>query len=488
MIKLEEPKARASMADGSKPQMTRPLAPAPQKGLLWPKLLLALLLIAALGGAFWFFRGRAAQSNAAAQQANAGARGTPVVVATARQGDMSLYLVGLGAVDPFYTVSLHTRVDGQIMKVEFQEGQLVKKFDPLIEIDPRPYEAALLQAQGQLDKDHAELINAKLNVQRDTEAGTAISAQQLSTDTATEQQAEGAIKVDQAAIDSAQLNVEYSHITSPIDGRIGLRLVDEGNIVHATDTNAMAVITQLQPIALLFSLPEDDIPRVMKSMKQNPKLPVQAYDRDSKTLLASGTLLTIDNEVNPASGTFACKAEFDNKDGNLFPSQFVNARLLVDTLHNAVIVPAAGVQQGPDSTFVYVVQPDDTVQLRTVTVTQLAGNEILVATGNQTTTGEQACVQTGLAPGEVIVTDGVDKLIQGSKVQISKSPGGTRGGSATAPAAGWSQNTNGAAGQEANSDADQTGAAGGARHHHRPTSGPADQGADQSSGDDNRGR
>jgi membrane fusion protein, multidrug efflux system len=487
MTKLEEPKARTSMADGSKPAMTRTLAPAQPKGRLWPWLLAALLLCAAAGVGYWFFKGRVGQSAATTQQANGAGRPTPVVAATARQGDVNLYLVGLGAVDPFYTVSVHTRVDGEIMKVAFQEGQLVKKGDPLIEIDPRPYQAALLQAQGQLDKDQAQLINARLNVQRDTDAGTAISAQQLSTDTATEQQTEGAIKVDQAAIDSAQLNVTYSHIASPIDGRIGLRLVDVGNIVHSTDTNAMAVITQLQPIAVLFNLPEDDIPRIVKSMKQNPKLPVQAYDRDSKTLLASGTLLTIDNEVNPASGTFACKAQFDNKDGNLFPSQFVNARLLVDTLHNAVIVPAAGVQQGPDSTFVYVVQPDNTVALRTVTVTQLSGNEILVAAGIPAGSGEQACIESGLSPGEVIVTDGVDKLIQGAKVQVSRAGAGGRGGATTASASGWSHGANGAPADESgNTDASgaAAGAGGGGWHHRRAASGPVDQDGNQSAAGD----
>ena len=476
MTKLEEPKARTSMADGSKPEMTRTLAANPKRASLWPWFLLALLVLVTAAGVVYLLFFRTNPGSAAAQQAAAGNHATPVVVATARQGDMGLYLVGLGAVDPFYTVAVHTRVDGQIMKVAFQEGQYVKKGDPLVEIDPRPYEAALLQAQGQLEKDQAGLVNAKLNVQRDKDAGSAVSAQQLSTDVATEQTTEGAIKVDQAAIDSAQLNVTYSHITSPIDGRIGLRLVDEGNIVHAPDTNAMAVIIQLQPIALVFSLPEDDIPRVVKSLAQNPKLPVDAYSRDSTSKIATGTLLTIDNEVDPTSATFKCKAEFENKDNLLFPSQFVNARLLVDTKRDAVIVPAAGVQQGPDSTYVYVVQPDNTVQLRNVTVTQLAGNEILVANGMPPSAGEMTCVESGLSAGEVVVTDGVDKLVQGAKVQASK-PTGTHGGGGQ-PATAASADTSGTP-DAASAD---TSAAGGTWHHHHAASGPSDEAGDQAAG------
>jgi multidrug efflux system membrane fusion protein len=448
--------------------------------------LLALLVLAGGAAVYYFVKVRGGGGQATGQQAMGAGRATPVVVATAREGDMGLYLVGLGSVTPFYTVTVHTRVDGEIMKVEFQEGQMVKKGDPLIEIDPRPYEATLLQAQGQLEKDQAELVNARLNVKRDTDAGTAVSAQQLSTDVATEQQTEGAIKVDQATIDSAQLNITYSHITSPIDGRIGLRLVDPGNIVHATDTNGMAVITQLQPIALVFSLPEDDIPRVMKSMAQNPNLPVEAYSRDSRTRIATGKLLTIDNEVDPTSGTFKCKAVFDNKDGTLFPSQFVNARLLVDTRQHAVIVPAAGVQQGPDSTFVYVVQPDNKVQLRNVTVTQLAGNEILVARGMPPGAGEQSCVESGLSPGDVIVTDGVDKLVQGAKVQVSKGSGGGHGGS-NGGGGGTPSPTTASASALGDGNADTggdaaAGAGGGAWHHQHAGDGSSDQAGDQSGG------
>ena len=487
MTKLEEPKARTSMADGSRPQTTRTLAPRPRQGRLWPWFLLALLVLAAGAAVYYFVKVRAGAGSATAQQANGAGRATPVVVATAREGELGLYLVGLGSVDPFYTVTVHTRVDGEIMSVGFQEGQMVKKGDPLIEVDPRPYEATLLQAQGQLEKDQAELVNAKLNVQRDTDAGSAVSAQQLSTDVATEQQTEGAIKVDQATINSAQLNITYSHITSPIDGRIGLRLVDPGNIVHATDTSGMAVITQLQPIALLFSLPEDDIPRVMKSMAQNPNLPVEAYSRDSRTRLATGKLLTIDNEVDPTSGTFKCKAVFDNKDNSLFPSQFVNARMLVDTRRNAVIVPAAGVQQGPDSTFVYVVQPDNTVQLRNVTVTQLAGNEILVARGLPPGAGEQSCVESGLSPGDVIVTDGVDKLVQGAKVQVSKSPMGSHGGAGGGTNGGGSPSPTTASASalgdgNADTGSDSAAAAGGAWHHRATGDGSSGQAGDQSGG------
>ncbi len=521
------------MADGSKPVSTRRLDSPPPKGHVRPTFYVALILLlaATAGIGFYVYHRTSSSASTGPQGGQAGAaqHGTPVVVATARQGDMSQYLVGIGAVDPFYTVTVHTRVDGQIMSVGFEEGQEVKKGQPLIEIDPRPYQAALLQAQGQLDKDQAGLVNARLNVQRDKEAGSAVSAQQLSTDVATEQQTDAAIKVDEAAINTAQLNVTYSHITSPIDGRIGLRLVDPGNIVHATDTTGMAVITQLQPIAVVFSLPEDDIPRVMAAMKQNPHLPVEAYDRTGKIHIASGTLVTIDNEVQVSSGTFELKARFENKDRALFPNQFVNARILVGTIHNATIVPAAGVQQGPDSNYVYVVQPDDTVQLKNVTVTQLAGNEILVAGNSAASSGEQSSIESGVSPGDVIVTDGVDRLVQGAKVSVTHMQGqGNHGGAAaTAPSSsagagawGHDDSTANAPGNEnlnVTADSNGTGAAmwqhrhqaatdpsdsagSGAmspetdqsaegdatqhHHHHHPTSGPANDagGADGSGG------
>jgi len=330
----------------------------------------------------------------------------PVAVATAERRDIPFYLTGLGSVTAYYTVSVKSRVDGELMQVNFKEGQNVQKGDLLALIDPRPYQVALDQAQAAQFKDQAALRDARLNYERYKkllEESGAMSQQQVDTQQATANQFEGAVRNDQATIDSAKLNLIYCHITAPVSGRIGLRQVDPGNIVHANDANAMFVITQLQPIAVLFTLPEDDLQTVSKQMGKGT-LTVDAYGRDNQTKLGTGKLLTIDNEIDQTTGTGKLKAVFDNKDNALWPNQFVNIRLLLDIRKNSTAVPAAAVQRGPQGTYLFVVKSDNTVDVRPVTVAFTQDNVSVIG--------------SGISPSEVVVTDGQDKLQQGSKIEI----------------------------------------------------------------------
>jgi len=338
-------------------------------------------------------------------------RAMPVAVTAAVQQDMPVYLTGLGSVTAFNTVSVKSRVDGQLVQVNFREGQQVNKDDLLVLIDPRPYEVQLAQAQAQLYKDQASLRDAQLNYQRFKDllqVSGAMSQQQVDTQKATADQFEGAVRADQAAIDNAKLQITYCHITAPVAGRIGLRLVDVGNIVHATDQNPMLVITQLQPISVIFTLPQDSLPVVAKKMKQGA-LTVDAYSRDDQTKLATGKLLTIDNQIDQTTGTGRLKATFDNKDGILWPNQFVNVRLLLDVRKNSTLVPSVAVQRGPQGTFVYVVKPDKTVEARPVTVAMTELN--------------QSAIASGLQPGDIVVTDGQDKLQNGARVETRSRTG-----------------------------------------------------------------
>jgi membrane fusion protein, multidrug efflux system len=385
-------------------------APSPRGLRRWWIGLLALGLLATGGYALSTKWGEA-QSRSAPAGADRPAPGVPVVAVAAKAADVGVYLTGLGSVTPLKTVTVKTRVDGQLMSIRFQEGQLVNTGDVLAEIDPRPFQAQLTQYQGQLERDQALLENARVDLERYRVlwAQDSIPKQQLDTQEYLLRQYEGAVKNDQGLIESTTVQLAYCRITSPIAGRVGLRRVDEGNIVHAADTSGIVVITQLQPIAVLFTIPEDSIPSVLDRLKRGLRLPVDAFDREERRKLSAGSLLTIDNQVDPATGTVRLKAVFANADNGLFPSQFVNARLQLDVKRGATVVPAAAIQRSPRGPFVYVVKPDHTVEARPVTV--------------GVTDGDDVSIDTGLPVGEPVVVDGAERLRDRSKVELQ-----TRGG------------------------------------------------------------
>lgn len=339
-------------------------------------------------------------------------RAIPVSVAPVQQRDIPVYLEGLGNVQAYYTVTIHSRVDGQLMQVNFREGQHVRKGDELALIDPRPYEVQLAQAEATRFKDQANLENAQRDLQRyaDLYKQGVIAQQQYNTQESVVAQQEGLVRADDAQINSAKLNLTYCHIKAPIDGQVGLRLVDPGNMVHAADANGLLVITQLQPISVLFTLPEDNLQMVAQHMKGG-RLEVQAWNRDDTQQIADGRLETIDNQIDPNTGTFRLKAVFDNRDNALYPNQFVNARLQVYTRQNAITMPAVAVQRGAQGTYAYVLKQDKTVESRPIKVAL--------------TEGLTAVIDSGVNPGEQVVTDGQEKLQPGSRVdaQIPGQPG-----------------------------------------------------------------
>ena len=388
----------------------------------WPWLL-GLCVVGVVGGAYLllFFSAKSDDTlrRSGRSAANGMSRPIPVAGEEARTGNIGIYLNGLGTVTPLNMVTVKSRVDGQLMKVLFREGQVVKAGELLAEIDPRPYQAMLTQAQGQMARDLALLENAKLDLQRyrGLLEQDSIAKQQLDTQEALVRQYEGAIKIDQGQIDSAKLQLDYSRVTAPIDGRVGLRQVDPGNIVQASDGTGLAVITQLQPIAVVFPIPQDSLPVVLDKLRAGEKLMVDAYDRTGKTKLAAGALLSVDNQIDAATGTVKLKAQFFNNENRLFPNQFVNVRMLLEVGHDVTIIPTAAIQRGTQGTFVFVIQADNTVTMRAI---QLGPTE-----------GEMAAVDNGVVPGEQVVVDGLDKLREGAKVEPTgkaASPDPTDGG------------------------------------------------------------
>jgi membrane fusion protein, multidrug efflux system len=374
----------------------------------WRLLAALLLVLLALGAFLWFARQKAVIPATGGRFG----LGAPMAVSTAiaTTGDIPVTLAALGTVAPLATATVKTQVSGQLQLIAFKEGQMVRKGEFLAQIDPRPFQNTLAQAEATLARDQAQLQNARLDLQRygALQAENSIAKQQLDTQKSLVQQYEGTIGADTAQVSAARLNLQYAHITAPIGGRAGLRLVDVGNYVTAGDANGIVVITQLQPITVVFPVPQDNVPVLMRRIRAGATLPVTALNRDDTTELATGTLITVDNQMDTTTGTVKLRAQFDNRDEQLFPNQFVNVRLLVDTLHDQVVIPAAAVQHGTvdnaAGTFVYVVNSDSTVSVRPV----VPG----------ATAGERVAIDKGLVAGTMVVTEGADRLRDGARVLL----------------------------------------------------------------------
>jgi multidrug efflux system membrane fusion protein len=413
-------------------------APSPERpapGSRWRLIAGGVIGLLLIGAVIWWIASRPVEQPAGGR----GGAGGPmaVVAATVVKGDLDIALNALGTVTSLSTVTVRSQISGQLVKIDFVEGEDVKTGDPLAEIDSRPYELALQQAQGQLMRDQALLSDAQLDLDRYKSliATNALPKQQYDTQASLVQQLRGTVVSDQAQIDTAKLNIAYCHIVAPGSGRVGLRQVDQGNYVTPTDTNGIVLLTLLQPITVIFTLPEDNLPAVRGRIQAGATLSTTAYDRSATTQLAVGTLMTIDNQIDTTTGTAKLRAQFANEAANLFPNQFVNIKLLVDVLHDATVVPASAVQRGSPGTYVYLVNPDDTVSTRVI---ELGPAD-----------GERQSVRSGLSPGDRVVVDGADKLRDGAKVvlrdsaaapappttgaQPSAAPGAQPGGSQAPP-------------------------------------------------------
>ncbi len=365
-----------------------------------------LVIAAAVAAWFWLGGGTADPAKAARGKGDPNARTVPVVAAPARKGNIAVYIDALGTVTPRSMVVVRTRVDGQLVSVAFREGQDVKAGDLLAQIDPRPFEVMLTQANGQMARDQAQLKNAQVDLERYRTLLTqdSISKQQVDTQEALVRQYQGTVASDQGAIDNARLQLTYARITAPISGRVGLRQVDPGNMVHASDSNGLVTIAQVKPMTVIYPVPEDNVPRIVRRTQSGEEVAVDAYDRAGKNKLATGRLLTFDNQIDTTTGTVKLKAEFPNQDGLLFPNQFVNVRMGVETRQDATLVPTAAIQRGAPGTFVFLVKQDQTVSVTPVKV--------------GTTEGETTEVQSGVEPGNLVVVDGADKLREGSKIEL----------------------------------------------------------------------
>jgi membrane fusion protein, multidrug efflux system len=473
-IKEQEPKIALPSAE---PTKALPSPESPKGGAV-RKLIVVLVILLAVGAAVWKIRKNTEEQAVQSQKLQAAAdRPVPVQTVLVQQKTMPIFLTQLGTVTAYNTVTIKSRVDGQLMSVNVREGQKVRKGDLLVQIDPKPYQAALDQAQGQLVKDQAMAVNAHAEAARYAallQAGV-VSKETQQAQESTAGQASGTLDADRAAIQAAKVNLEYTKITSPIDGVVGLRQVDPGNIVHASDTTGLLVVTQLQPIAVIFTIPEDHLPEVLKLSQNGQKLAVEAYDRSGATHLASGSLLTVDNQIDPTTGTVKAKAIFDNKDGALFPNQFVNVRLILQERPNAIVIPAAALQTGVQGTFVFVVKPGDppaNLQDNGSTgvkpVKHASTNGAGAGAGQniphayvearpvkvELTEGAQVILSGGVNPGDSIVVDGQEKLRNGSRV-IPR-PATPKGAHGTNAAADGSAMAN----PDSSNDASATGQAG----------------------------